>query len=122
MSSPLVVDVLREALTLLEEEFPVLADPPETTREAAIAVLCSRLRYAIHLEDPADQSEDPFGPDEAEEAGDDWEDEQDDDYDPVGEEWQPFGWVPALWGVSLPPDTPDTDASGRCFSDADPGL
>lgn len=121
MSSPFVLDLLRETLEFLEAEFPVLSVPPETTREAQVAVLCCRLRYALQTEGDSAPYEDPFGSDEAPDLGEDW-DLDPDPYETEGEEYQPYGWTPALWSELDRPDTPDVDASGRCFSDADPGL
>lgn len=122
MTDPFVLDVLREALEFLETEFPVLNDPPATTREMALAVLCHRLRYALRSAGASDPGEDPFGLDEDEGGPCDWEPDPEDDPPPVGEEYRPYGWTPFLWEDPDRPSTPDTDASGSCFSDADPGL
>lgn len=75
MSSPFTQEVLQEALSFLETEFPLLSNPPETTREGAVAVLCHRLRYALAEEGWTPELEQP----------------------PIGEEFRPYGWTPDLW-------------------------
>lgn len=119
MSSPFITEVLRETLDFLEGEFPLLSDPPQTTKEAAVAVLCCRVRYALHFQ-AADAPDEPFGPESDTDGPADSEDEYDGDGEPHGDEDEPDSWQ--LYSWDEPSDAPDMDASGRCFSDADPGL